>query len=32
MNEIYNLPIKFTEEERKKYELWGLKEAKWNNN
>lgn len=29
MNEIYNLPIKFTEEERKKYELWGLKEAKF---
>lgn len=29
MNEIYNLPIKFTDEERKKYELWGLKEAKF---
>lgn len=31
MNEIYNLPIKFTEEERRKYESWGLKEAKFSN-
>lgn len=28
MNEIYNLPIKFNKEERRKYESWGLKEAK----
>lgn len=29
MKEFYNLPIKFNDEEREKYKLWGLKEAKF---
>lgn len=29
MKEFYNFPIKFNNEEREKYKLWGLKEAKF---
>ena len=29
MKEVYNFPIKFNEEEREKYKLWGLKESKF---